>query len=66
MLGRYTILAKVKTEAITTKGINTILDQLGHNKTLSDHQPQEAEGAKLWRKIQLTIKKVVLLVPWRG
>jgi hypothetical protein len=46
MLGRYTILAKVKTEAITTKGINTILDQLGHNKTLSDHQPQEAEGGE--------------------
>jgi hypothetical protein len=44
MLGRYTTPAKVKTEAITTKGINTVPSQLGCSKAPSDHQPQEAEG----------------------
>jgi hypothetical protein len=43
MLGRYTIPAKVKKEAITTKGINTVHSHLGHNKAPSDHQPQEVE-----------------------
>jgi hypothetical protein len=38
--------AKVKTEAITTKDINTVPSHLGHNKAPSDHQPQEIEGDK--------------------
>jgi hypothetical protein len=66
MSERYTIPAQVKTKAITTKGINIAPSQPGHNKAPSDHQPQEAEGTKLRRKIQLTTKKVVLLVLWRG
>jgi hypothetical protein len=44
MSGRYTIPARMKTEAITTKGTNIVPSQLGHNKAPSDHQPQEAEG----------------------
>jgi hypothetical protein len=60
------IPAKVKTEAITTKGINTTPSQLGRNKDPSDHQPKRQRGTKLWRKIQLITKKVVLLVLWRG
>jgi hypothetical protein len=44
MSGRYTILAQVKIEAITLKGINIAPSPLGHNKTPSDHQVQEAEG----------------------
>jgi hypothetical protein len=44
MSGRYTIPSKVKTEAITTKGSNTLPSQLGCDKAPSDHQPQEAEG----------------------
>jgi hypothetical protein len=44
MSGRYTIPAKVKTEAITTKGINIVSSHLGRSKAPSDHQPQEAEG----------------------
>jgi hypothetical protein len=34
----------VKTEAITTKGTNTVPSQLGRNKAPSDRQPQEVEG----------------------
>jgi hypothetical protein len=34
----------VKTDATTTKGINTTPSQLGRNKAPSDHQPQEAKG----------------------
>jgi hypothetical protein len=66
MLGRYTIPAKVKTEAITTKGTNTVPSQLGAAKLLQTTSPMRQRGTKLWRKIQLTTKKVVLLVPWRG
>jgi hypothetical protein len=65
MSGQYTTPAQVKIEAITPKGINTTPNHLGHSKAPSDHQPQEVEGMKLWRKIQLTTKKVVLFVLWR-
>jgi hypothetical protein len=44
MSEQYTIPTKVKTEAITTKDINTVPSHLGCSKALSDHQPQEAEG----------------------
>jgi hypothetical protein len=44
MLGRHTIPAKVKTEAITTKDINTVPSHLGRSKAPLDHQPQEVEG----------------------
>jgi hypothetical protein len=44
MLGRYTIPAKVKTEAITTKGFNIAPNEPGRSKAPSDHQAQEAEG----------------------
>jgi hypothetical protein len=66
MPGRYIIPAQAKTEAITTKSINTTLSQLGHNKAPLDHQPKRQRGMKLQRKIQLTTKKVVLFVLWRG
>jgi hypothetical protein len=67
LLGRYTILAQAKIEAITPKGINTTPNQPGCSKAPSDHHhPQEAEGTKLRRKIKLTTEKAVLFVPWRG
>ena len=44
MSEQYTIPAKVKTKAITTKDTNTVPSQLGRSKAPSDHQPQEAEG----------------------
>jgi hypothetical protein len=34
----------VKTEAITTKGINIVPSQLGRSKAPSGNQPQEADG----------------------
>jgi hypothetical protein len=43
MSERYTIPAKVETEAITTKGTSTVPSQLGHSKVLLDRLPQEAE-----------------------
>jgi hypothetical protein len=46
MSGRYTIPAKVKIDAITTKGIKTVHSHLGRNKVPSEHQPQEAEVDK--------------------
>jgi hypothetical protein len=46
MIGQYTIQAKVKTEAITTKGTNTVPSQLVRSKAPSDHQLQEAEGGR--------------------
>jgi hypothetical protein len=44
MSGQYTILVKVRTGTITTKGTNTIPSQQGPNKTPLDYRPQEAEG----------------------
>jgi hypothetical protein len=44
MLEQYTILVKVNTEAITTKGTSIVPSQLGRNKAPLDRQPQEAEG----------------------
>jgi hypothetical protein len=41
---QYTIPVKVKIEAITIKGTNTVLSPQGRNKAPSDCQPQEAEG----------------------
>jgi hypothetical protein len=43
MLEQYIILAKVKTEAIITKGTSTVPSQMGRIKALLDCQPQEAE-----------------------
>jgi hypothetical protein len=44
MSGQYTIVAKVKIDATTTKGTGIVPSTLGRNKAPSDHQPQEAKG----------------------
>jgi hypothetical protein len=44
MSEQYTILVKVRTGAITSKGTNTVPSQQGRNKAPSDHQPQETKG----------------------
>jgi hypothetical protein len=43
MSEQYTIPAKVKTEAVTTKGTSIVPSQLGRSKANSDRQPKEAE-----------------------
>jgi hypothetical protein len=46
MLEQFTILVKVRTETIISKGSSTVLSQQGRNRTPSDGQPQEAEEDK--------------------
>jgi hypothetical protein len=43
MSGQYTILVKLRTGTIITKGTNTLPNQKGPNKVQSGRQPQEAE-----------------------
>jgi hypothetical protein len=66
MSWRYTIQAKVKTEAITTKGTNIVPVIWDAAKLLQTTSSKRQRGTKLRRKIQLTTKKVVLLDLWRG
>jgi hypothetical protein len=63
---QYTILVKVRIGPTITKGTSTVLNQQGHNRAPLDHQPREAEGDLLRRKIQLSTKKTILLILWRG
>jgi hypothetical protein len=66
MLEKYTIPVKVRIGTTITKGTSTVLSQQGHNRAPLDHHPQEAEGDKASKDIQLSTKKTILLTLWRG
>jgi hypothetical protein len=66
MSEQFTTQTKVKTKTTIPKGNRITPNQQGLSRVPSDHQLQEVKGRKkLWREIQHSTEKIVLLILWR-
>jgi hypothetical protein len=62
MSGQSIVPAQVTTGETLPKGSSITLSRQEHNKALSGHWLQEAEGEKLRRKIRRLVQETVLFV----
>jgi hypothetical protein len=62
MSGQSIMPPQVTTRETIPKGSSTTLSRQEHNKALSGHRLQEAEGEKLRRKIWRSAQEIVLFV----